>query len=617
MAQGTYFQAKKTPDTTAGTTPGRSGSPESHVGEHDDTGEALRQSEERYRTILESIEDGYYEVDLAGNLTFFNDSLCKIYGYSRDELMGMNNRDYMSPETSKKTFEIFNKVYRTGEPNRIFDWEFIKKDKSIVNVEISVSLMKDAAGERIGFRGIVRDVSERKRNEERIRYLANYDSLTGLLNRALFRDRLSHAMERARRQDANVAVLFIDLDRFKSVNDTLGHSVGDELLRETARRITGCLRESDTVARLGGDEFVVMLEDVRVPERVDTVAKRILKALARPAIVAGKEVFSSASIGITVYPCDAFDVDGLLRNADAAMYLAKDRGRNNYQFFTSEMNARARERALLESGLRRALEKEEFVLFYQPQVDMRTGGLTGFEALLRWRHPELGVITPDRFIPIAEESGMIVPIGEWVLRAACEQWRRWRDAGFPAVDMSVNVSVVQFRHAGLPDILQSILNDTGMEPRYLELELTETALMTNPELCWNRLMKMKTSGVRFAIDDFGTGYSSLANLRRFPIDTLKIDRSFVKDLTSDSEDAAIVKVIIGLGHTLRMKVVAEGVETVEQRDFLLQHGCHDAQGYLFSWPLPAEAAAEWLKRGRGQAADVSHGAIPERPARMS
>jgi diguanylate cyclase (GGDEF)-like protein/PAS domain S-box-containing protein len=617
VAQGTYFVPKKMPDTAVKITPGSSGLPASNAGEHDDPGEALRQSEESYRTILESIEDGYYEVDLAGNLTFFNDSLCKIYGYSRDELIGMNNRHYMSPETSKKTFEIFNKVYRTGEPNRIFDWEFIKKDKSIVNVEISVSLTKNAAGERIGFRGIVRDVSERKRSEERIRYLANYDSLTGLLNRALFRDRLTHAMERARRQQGIFAVLFLDLDRFKLVNDTLGHSIGDELLCETAKRIKGCLRESDTVARLGGDEFVVMLEDIQAPDGAGMVARRVLQALARPVVVEGKEIYSSASIGITIYPFDAQEIEGLLRNADTAMYLAKERGRNNYQFFTSEMNARAQERALLENGLRRALEREELVLFYQPRVDMRTNALTGFEALLRWQHPELGMITPDKFIPIAEETSMIVPIGEWVLRAACRQWRRWQDARFDPVDMAVNISVIQFRYAKLAETVQAIVKDTGMDPRRLELELTETALMTSPELCRKRLVAMKDSGIRFAIDDFGTGYSSLAYLRRFPIDTLKIDRSFVKDVRSNSDGAAIVHAIISLGHTLRMKVVAEGVETAEQRDFLLRHDCRDAQGYLFSRPLPAEAATEWLKGRRGQAANVSHGAMPERAAKMS
>jgi diguanylate cyclase (GGDEF)-like protein/PAS domain S-box-containing protein len=560
--------------------------------------EALRRSEERYRTILESIEDGYYEVDLAGNLIFFNDALCRMYGYARDELTGINNRKYMNPETGENTYRIFNEVYRTGEPNRMFDWEFIKKDGSKIFVEVSASLVKDAYGKPSGFRGIVRDITARKMTEERLRYLANYDSLTGLLNRALFRDRLSHAAERARRQKGVVVVLFIDLDRFKSVNDTLGHEFGDKLLQAAARRIKGCLRDSDTIARLGGDEFIIMLEDIAYPERAVIVAKKILQSFVRPILVSEREIYTSASIGITSYPGDASDIDALLRNADSAMYLAKERGRNNYQFFTPEMNARAQERLLLESSLRRALEREEFILYYQPQVDIMTGGLTGFEVLLRWQHPDLGLLTPDKFIPIAEETGMIISMDEWVIKSACIQWCQWRDMGLPPVDMAVNISILQFRQKDLHRTLARIVGDTGMEPRHLELELTETDLMTNPDRSRETLMKLKESGIRCAIDDFGTGYSSLNYLKRFPIDTLKIDRSFIKDITTDPDDAAIVQAIISLGNTLRKDVVAEGVETMEQSDFLKSLNCHKAQGFLFSRPVPADSAVEWLK-GKG------------------
>jgi len=558
--------------------------------------EALHKSEEKYRNILENIEEGYYEVDLAGNYTFMNEAICRRQGCTRDELMGMNNRENTSPENAKKIYRIFNEIYRTGVPAKIIDYEIIKKDGSTINLEMSVSLLRDASGKPIGFRGVSRDVTEKKKAEERLHYLANYDSLTGLLNRALFRDRLSHAVERALRNRGVVAVLFIDLDRFKSVNDTLGHEFGDKLLQAVARRIKECLRKSDTIARLGGDEFTIMLEDIASPERAVTVAKKILQALVRPISVNEHEIYTSASIGITVYPGDAADIDGLLRNADSAMYLAKERGRSNYQFFTPEMNAKAQERLLLESSLRRALEKEEFLLYYQPQVDIETGGLIGFEALLRWRHPDLGMLAPDRFIPIAEETGTIIAIGEWVLRTACTEWRSWRDAGFPPVDMAVNISILQFRHRDLPETLAQILKETNMDPRYLELELTETALMTNPERCRDILAKLKAMGIRFAIDDFGTGYSSLSYLKRYPIDTLKIDRSILRVSMGYRFNAAIVQVIIALGRTLRMCVMAEGVETLEQSDFLKSQNCRKAQGYLFSPPLTPDAAVEWLKK---------------------
>jgi len=436
-----------------------------------------------------------------------------------------------------------------------------------------------------------------ERTQANLYRLAHHDALTGLPNRLLFVDRLSQAMAQANRNERLVAVMLLDLDRFKAINDTLGHTMGDLLLRNVAERLVSCVREDDTVARLGGDEFTIMLPEIQYIQDAATVAQKILDAFTQPFFLDGHELFIGTSIGIALYPFNE-DLNLLLRDADIAMYEVKQQGGNNYQFYTTEMNTASLRRLSLEGALRRALERGEFVLHYQPQFDLVRNEIVGAEALIRWRHPDLGLLGPMEFIPLAEENGLIIPIGEWALRAACAQNRAWQLAGLPSLRMSVNLSVRQFYQKDLVDTVSRILEQTGLDSRYLELEITESCLMQNTQTTMAMLSEFNRMGVRFAIDDFGTGYSSLAYLKRFPIDTLKIDRSFVCDIGSDPDDAAIVKAIVALTRSLEMRVIAEGVETREQMDFLRAHRCDEIQGYLVSRPLPAEDFAALLKPER-------------------
>lgn len=429
-------------------------------------------------------------------------------------------------------------------------------------------------------------------------YLAQYDSLTGLANRGLFRDRLAQALARADRHERLVALLFLDLDGFKAINDTLGHDAGDNLLKTVADRLRGCVRRADTVARLGGDEFAVILEGVSRIGDATAVAQKILDTVALPFILNGQEVFVTTSIGIAVYRRDGEDAEALTKNADTAMYRAKEQGRSTYQIYTADLHEKILQRLALESGLRRALERGEFLLYYQPRVNLRSGAITGMEALLRWRHPERGLVSPVEFIPVAEESGLIIPIGEWVLREACAQSRAWHAAGLPRLRVAVNLSARQFRHKDLAEAVARIVAETGLEPEWLELELTEGFLMENTQASSATLAALKAMGLRISIDDFGTGYSSLNYLQRFPIDTLKIDQSFVRGIPTDPDAAAIVTAIIALAHSLRLEVVAEGAETKEQIEFLKAQGCDEIQGYLFSPPLPAAAFVQFVRERR-------------------
>ena len=426
----------------------------------------------------------------------------------------------------------------------------------------------------------------RKQAEERIRHLAHYDELTGLANRSMFSQRLSHALAQARRNGMQLAVLFIDLDRFKNINDTLGHEAGDSVLKEVAERLQGCLRESDTVGRLGGDEFVVLLEGIPQSMHCAEVAQKILTAVARPFALDTQEFHLTASIGISTYPADSEDVQSLLKNADIAMYRAKELGKNNFQFYSAQMNIHTLERLALESSLRGALERNEFLLHYQPKVDIRSGRIIGMEALVRWQHPTKGLIPPMQFIPLAEETGLIVPIGEWVLRTACARNKSWQEQGLPPLRIAVNLSARQFTHENLLQDVARVLNETGLDAAFLELEITESMVMHDPEHAIELLNKLKAMGISISIDDFGTGYSSLSYLKRFPIDSVKIDRSFIRDLPLDGDDAAITQAIIAMAHGLKLKVIAEGVETGEQLSFLRAHKCDEMQGYYFSKPLP-------------------------------
>ena len=438
----------------------------------------------------------------------------------------------------------------------------------------------------------------RKQAEEALQFVAKHDALTALPNRLMFHDRLELAVAKAKRNRRRLAVMFIDMDRFKIINDTLGHEAGDTLLREVAKRLTGRLRTSDTVARLGGDEFVVLIEEISDPVYLGTIAQKLIDALAAGFVLSGQECHITASIGISTYPDDTDDLQTLLKNADIAMYRAKEQGRNAFQFYAAQMNVHSIERLTLESSLRRALERNELVLHYQPRIEIRGGRITGVEALVRWQHPEMGLVAPGRFIPLAEETGLIVPIGEWALGTACAQHRAWARDGLGHLRVAVNLSPRQFLQGDLPKSIAQILARTGCNAKDLELEITEGMVMRNAESAVTLLQKLKDMGIHISIDDFGTGYSSPAYLKRFPIDSLKIDRSFVTDVPKDAGDVAINVAIIAMAHSLGLKVVAEGVETQEQLDFLRKQGCDEMQGYYFSKPLPVEQVTALLLKGR-------------------
>ena len=434
----------------------------------------------------------------------------------------------------------------------------------------------------------------------RMAHLAQHDALTDLPNRILLNDRLGQAIALARRQGKQLAVMFLDLDRFKHINDSLGHAVGDQLLQSVAKRLTAGVRSSDTVCRQGGDEFVILLADIEHAGDAALSAQKILAALTVPHRIDQRELHVTVSIGISIYPQDGQDADTLIKSADTAMYHAKEGGRNNYQFFEPDMNVQAVERHSIEGGLRRALERQEFMLHYQPKINLESGTISGVEALVRWQHPQRGLILPEQFVWIAEDCGLIVPIGAWVLRESCRQAQTWQDAGLPPIPVAVNISAVQFRHKDFLESLAGILRDTGLAPRYLELELTESVLMHDADFTTSVLKALKAMGVRLAIDDFGTGYSSLSYLTRFPIDSLKIDQSFLRDIThatADSDDAAIVAAVVSMGKSLHQRVIAEGVETREQLAFLQAQGCGEGQGFYFSRPVTAEELAELLRTG--------------------
>ncbi|HMH18935.1 MAG TPA: EAL domain-containing protein [Burkholderiales bacterium] len=436
----------------------------------------------------------------------------------------------------------------------------------------------------------------RKQAEERVQHMATHDALTGLPNRMMFSQLLNHEIRSGQRYQRSFAVMFVDLDRFKFVNDTLGHEAGDKLLQEISVRFQACLRSSDVVSRVGGDEFVMLVEEVSETEHVANIARKILSAVMKPVVVLGQECRVTASVGICMYPKDAQDEQSLLKNADIAMYLAKEEGKNNFQFFSENIRIQSLERQTLETSLREALERNEFFLHYQAKLDLKTKQITGVEALLRWQHPDLGMVSPVKFIPVAEETGLIVPIGKWVLKTACAQNVAWQREGLSHLCMAVNLSARQFTDDGLTEDIRAVLEDTGMKPELLELELTESMVMQSPERAIRLLTAIKKMGVRIAIDDFGVGYSSLAQIKNYPIDTLKVDRSFIRDLEKNAEDRAITEAIITMGKTLSMTVVAEGVETQEQQTFLADHACDEMQGFYFSKPIDADQFAGFLRQ---------------------
>jgi diguanylate cyclase (GGDEF)-like protein/PAS domain S-box-containing protein len=557
---------------------------------------ALRQSEEKYRNILETIQEGYFEVDLNGNFTFCNNSMSRLTGHSKEELLGMNHRQFTNEETSKEVFQAFSEVYNTEEPSKGFDWQIIKKNGIEGYIEASVTLQKDSSGNPTGFKGMIRDITERKRIEQQINYMATHDALTGLPNRLMFSQLLNHAIRSAQRHGKQLAVLFIDLDRFKAINDALGHEAGDRMLKEMARRFKRSLRAVDVVGRLGGDEFIILTEEVDELSQIANVAHKILATTIQPMSLQGEECRVTASIGISIYPGDGTDEQTLIKNADIAMYFAKEEGKNNYQFYSKDIQSQSNKRFSIEINLRRALERNELSLEYQAKVDFKTGLITGVEALLRWENSCLGSITPTQFIPVAEETGLIVPIGRWVMKTACAQNAAWQSKGLPPVCMAVNLSLRQLMDDNLLKDIKAALDESGMAPNLLELEITESMVMHNPTRLIELLTDIKKLGVRLAIDDFGTGYSSLAQIKNFPIDTLKVDRSFIRNLSQDSENQAITQAIITMGKNLSLTVVAEGVETQEQKDFLRGLICDEMQGFHFSKPIAPDQFAVLLRK---------------------
>jgi diguanylate cyclase (GGDEF)-like protein/PAS domain S-box-containing protein len=557
--------------------------------------EALRQSEERYRTIIEQMKEWYFETDQEGKITFFNNIFADVLGYTQEELTGLNFQSLIKKEDADSLSILFNQIFITGKPTRNFPYEFISTDGKVTSAEFSFFPKRDKEGNVCGFRGVGHDITERKHAEEKIQYQATHDALTGLPNRLMFSQLLNQAIKSARRYKRQFAVLFIDLDRFKIINDTMGHDAGDQLLQEIAARLKQTLRAVDVVARLGGDEFIVLIDEVSDSSHVSTVAHKIITSIIKPLTIMKQECRITASIGISIYPKDAEDEQSLMKNADMAMYLAKEEGKNNYQFYSEDIQSKSLERLSIEKNLRFALERNELSLHYQAQVDFKTNVIKGVEALLRWQNPYLGSVTPTQFIPVAEESGLIIPIGKWVMRTACAQNVAWQKQGLPPVCMAVNLSLRQLTDDNLIDDIRTALNDSGMTPNLLELEITESMVMHNPVRIIAVLTKIKTLGVRLAIDDFGTGYSSLAQIKHFPIDTLKVDRSFIRNVPQDVEDKAITEAIIAMGRTLSLTVIAEGVETIEQMNFLKDRSCDEMQGFYFSKPIIPEQFADLLR----------------------
>ncbi len=555
---------------------------------------------DQYRLLFEKNPHPMWIVDRQ-TLTFLavNEAAIQHYGYTLDEFLSMTIREMCPAEDIAILLDYWTRADHRQQTFEISDagvWRHRKRDGTIITVEITWNHIiyngKDAV------LVLAHDITQRKLAEERLTFLAHHDGLTDLPNRPLFMDRLNQALARVKWHQRLVAVLFLDLDHFKRINDSLGHDMGDLLLKAVAERLSSCVRAGDTVARIGGDEFTIVLADVAQAEDVPKVGQKIIDTISRPFSLMGQEFFITISMGISIFPNDGQDAQILVKNAYAAMYRAKEQGRNHYQYYSPAMNVRTLERLALESNLRHALARKELLLYYQPRVDLETGRITGVEALLRWQYPDLGLVSPSQFVPLAEETGLIIPIGEWVLRTACAQNKLWQSMGLSPVRVAVNLSARQFEQRNLVETIGRVIKETGLDPNYLELELTEGLIMKNPEITIATLRSLHEMGIQVSIDDFGTGYSSLSYLKRFPIHALKIDQSFVRDIIIDPDGTVIVTAIILLAHSLKLKVIAEGVETQDQLDFVRSLKCHEIQGYFFSKPLPSEEMTRLLTIGK-------------------
>ncbi len=567
-----------------------------------DAEQALREAERRYHGLFENAIEGIFRTTAEGKYLDANPALAHIYGFeSPQELIGslhdIGRQLYVDPQRRDE----FMRIVKARGSVTGFESQVYRKNGDVIWISENARALFAEDGTATGYEGTVEDVTERRRYQARIEHQANYDTLTGLANRSLLQDRLEQALLTAAAHGTRLAVAFVDLDRFKFINDSLGHQFGDDLLKAVASRLQSCVRECDTIARLGGDEFVLLINGHAGADAVRQIMERMLAAVSQPWIIEQGEFNVTCSIGVALHPDDGEDAQTLLKHADSAMYRAKDSGRSNFQFFTRELNALMTERLEMESLLRRALERDQFALRYQPRIDLRSGRIVAAEALLRWRIPQRGTIPPRRFISLAEETGLIVPIGKWVLQSACAQNKAWQEAGLPPIVICVNVSPRQFRQESLVRTVADVLETTGLDPSYLELELTESMVMHDAPQLVAMLDELKRLGVQIAVDDFGTGYSSLSYLKRFPVDRLKVDRSFVEHMTSDANDATIVRAIIALGHNLGLKVVAEGVEHTEQARLLSENHCDEAQGFLFSRPV-SERRLQRMLRG---AADIT------------
>ena len=554
----------------------------------------------RAEIALNSISDAVICTDIDCNIDYLNIAAEKITGWTREEANGLPINqvfNIINGTTRKPAFSPVGLVLQTNKPRVLAaDTLLIKRDGTEIAIEDSTAPIHNWDGQLTGVVIVFHDVSAAKAMAKKMEHSAQHDYLTNLPNRLLLNDRIAQAITLANRHHTQLAVLYLDLDNFKHINDSLGHAAGDKLLQSVTKRLKECVRDSDTVSRQGGDEFVILLAETKSSEDAALSAQKILNHLQAQHKVAKSQLHITTSIGISVYPADGLDADKLLKNADTAMYYAKEKGRNNYQFFTTNMNSRAVERLIIESNLRQALEKQQFNLLYQPKVNLNTGQITGAEALLRWQHDEWGEVVPNIFVPVAEDTGLIVPIGRWVLRQACVQAKVWQDAGLQSITIAVNISAKEFLQKDFVEGVRAVLVETRLAAKFLELEITESVLMRDAECSQTILQQLKIMGIKLAVDDFGTGFSSLSYLQRFPIDVLKIDQSFVQKIESAKDDGIIVSAIISMGNSLKLKVVAEGVETQSQLVFLKARRCEEGQGYFFSHPLTAEKfAASLLK----------------------